>query len=145
MRQDAGNDETSTSSADTGKFDAVRKVMMGTAGIQSFVQEAQNANTDRRTMGSRRCSFAEDVLQSNLIALDDFFERTLARVRSKQLQVSHLVEFHEWDETPQSCVLESAHLGKNIAHLLQAHLGLTVSLITNRGASAHIELDFPIP
>ena len=59
--QDAGNDETSTSRADTGKFDDVRKVMMGTAGIQSFVQEAQNANTDRMTMGRLRYSFAEDV------------------------------------------------------------------------------------
>ena len=49
--QDAGNDETSTSSADKGKLDAVRKVLMGAAGIQSFVQEAKNANTNRWTGG----------------------------------------------------------------------------------------------
>ena len=47
--QDAGN-ETSTSSSDTGKFHAMRKILMGTAGLQSFVQEAQNANTNRATM-----------------------------------------------------------------------------------------------
>ena len=118
---------------------------MGTAGIQSFAQEAVNAKVDRRTLGRARTSVAEDVLQSNLAALDDFIERTLNLVRSGRERVSHLVEFHEWDETPQSCVLEGATPGTNIAHLLQAHFGLTVAVITNSDDPAHIELDFPLP
>ena len=123
--QDAGN-EPSRISADTCEASR-RKVLMGTAGILSFSQEAANAKVGRMTLGRARTSVAEDVLQSNLAALDDFIERTLNLVKSGRSRVSHLVEFHEWDETPQSCVLEGAQPGRNIAHLLQAHFGLTVA------------------